>query len=63
MLSVPITRPVSIEQTKTWIPELSFPKKEPWKRLPVLELDFAKVAKSGACQIIPGPPFHTPCKG
>lgn len=47
LLSVPVGPAVKIASSRRWVPELRFPRKEPWRRAQVLELDFSKVDKSG----------------
>lgn len=38
---------VGVRPSRRWVPELRFPRREPWTRAQALELDFSKVAKSG----------------
>ncbi len=49
LLKVPVSSGVRIEPSRRWVPELRVPRGVPWRRAPVLELDFSKVVKSGKC--------------
>ncbi|CAL8469049.1 g8590 [Coccomyxa elongata] len=51
LLKVPVSSGVRIEPSRRWVPELRVPRGVPWRRVPVLELDFRKVAKSECCPL------------
>ncbi|BDA45182.1 hypothetical protein COCOBI_06-6650 [Coccomyxa sp. Obi] len=51
LLKVPVSSAVRIEPSRRWVPELRVPRGVPWRRAPVLELDFRKVDKSECCPL------------